>query len=122
MNDVKKGKEGGYTQKEVTIKELYESGRTHEPSEKALRDRAKGILVFIESSSNIYYYDEILSIIRVNAARKSKRPGIAWSTLGRAMNSIESLNKTLVERLKRGESEQDIVNDLSKLLLQKVPR
>lgn len=121
MNDVKKKKEEGYSQKKVTIKELYKSGKTNEPSEKALSDRAKDILVFIKSIGNTYYYDEILSRIRVNAARRCKQPGIAsWSELGRAINRIESLNQTLIERLNRGDSEQDIVNDLTKLLLEKV--
>ena len=60
-----------YVEKKVTIKELFDSGKTREPSLKALRKRAEeDILLFVESNANAYYYDEKISLIRALAARR----------------------------------------------------
>lgn len=76
----KRAVRAGYELETVSIRQLFESSQTREPSENALRERAnRGILVFVESVGNTNYYDRQLSVIRVNAARACKRPGVKWS-------------------------------------------
>ena len=118
MNEEKNKKEG-YTQIKVTIKELHAGRETSEPSEKALRARANDdILVPIGSSGNKFYFDKMLSVIRVVAARRCKMPGTKWSDIRRIMKRLDSsLNQSIIERLNNGHSKQDIIDSLAELLL-----
>lgn len=103
-----------YKQRKVTIKELFESGQTKEPSIKALRTRAdEGILVFLESMGNVYYYDEQLSIIRDLAARKCKRPGVRWKDIKNAFKKSGYSPEKIIEMLNHSKSKAEIVNEIA---------
>ncbi len=95
----------------ATIQELFDSGRTREPSVKALRTRAReGILVYLESKGPIQYYDRELSVIRVSAAWDCKRPGIQWKGIGRAVRDLDALNginPLIIETLEKGGSAKE---------------
>ncbi len=119
----RKASRAGYRQEMVTIKELFTSGDTLEPSEKALRSRAgrrQGILVFMESIGNTHYYDRMLSLIRANAARRCKGPGVHWSDIAGSMKKTSLPNDRLVSLLNQGHSldevTESLVKDLSSLL------
>jgi hypothetical protein len=95
----------------VTIQELFDSGRTREPSVKALRTRAReSILVYLESNGPIQYYDRELSVIRVNASRTCKRPGVQWKGIGKAIRDLDALdgiNPLIIETLENGGSAKE---------------
>ncbi len=103
-----------YTEKKVTIKELFESGKTRELSIKALRSRAEeGVLVFVETKGNINYYDESISIIRVLAARKCKRPGIRWKDISKAYTNSDFEKEKIVHLFNQGKTEADIIQQMT---------
>ncbi|MFQ5506771.1 MAG: hypothetical protein ACE5F1_18525 [Planctomycetota bacterium] len=113
----------GYRLEKVSIRELFERGETLEPSEKALRARAErreGILVFVESIGNTLYYDLMLSVIRVNAGRRCRGPGVQWSDIGQSMRRTSLTNDKLISLLNDGHSVSEVtdllVEDLSRLL------
>ncbi len=113
----------GYVFEKVQIRDLYESGATREPSEKALRaraDRRHGILVFVESIGNTHYYDRLLSTIRVNAARRCKGPGVQWDDISNCLRKATLTPEKLRALLKDGQSEAKLtdalVQELSALL------
>ena len=100
-----------YEVKLVTLQELYESGRTREPSLKALRARVDDqIPVFVEERS-AHYFDEELSVIRLQAARKCKRPKVKWHDLQKAFEALDrdELNSSIIERLTGEASEREVV-------------
>ena len=117
----KKPKRRGYEEVPVTIPELFSSGLTNEPSENALRKRAAGgLLVFMGSVANEYKYDKWLSIIRVNASRKCKRPGVNWSDIETIISHSEYTNSASIKTLDGGCSYQEVEElmaaDLRRLL------
>lgn len=107
---------GGYTLEKVTIRDLFQSGQTREPSEKALRARAR-ILVFVESNGNTHYYDRQLSLIRVNAARRCKGPGVQWEDIGAGLERTSLTNARLVKLLNEGSSIEEATDLLAQDLL-----
>lgn len=109
----------GYELEKVTIRQLFASGETHEPSEKALRDRAgrrHGILVFVESVGNAHYYDRLLSVIRVNAARRCKGPGVQWEDISDCLKQIPLSNDGLKALLNDGHSTEQVTATLAEQL------
>lgn len=113
-----------YALDKVTIRELFESRATREPSEKALRERAfEEILVFEETTGNTHYYDRVLSTIRVNAARRCKRPRVQWrhirECLGRVRLTNEQMNLLLRDGRTPRELEDELAHELSGLLQQR---
>ena len=109
-------KSPGYFLEKVTIQELFATGETNEPSEKALRARANrrhGILVFVESVGNTHYYDKQLSIIRVNAARRCKESGVSWGDISSCLKKVALSTKTLKEMLDEGMSKDQVTRVLA---------
>ena len=119
----RKASRAGYRLEKVTIRDLFESEDTLEPSEKALRARAErrqGILVFVESVGNTHYYDRLLSLIRVNAARRCKGPGVQWSDIANCLRKTSLTNGKLISLLNQGHALDQVtellVKDLWSLL------
>jgi hypothetical protein len=113
----KKTPQPGYVLERVTIYDLFESGETHEPSEKALRARAarhEGILVFVESVGNTHYYDKMLSTIRANAARQCKGPGVQWKDIAQCLRKVSLTNEHLKVMLNNGQSREEVTEVLAK--------
>lgn len=101
-----------YTKKLITLTDLYQSGRTREPSLKALRARVDDkVPVFVEEHS-AHYFDEELSVIRLQAARKCKIPKIKWSHIKRAFEALDQreLNTSIIERLNEVTSEAAVID------------
>lgn len=86
----------------------------------ALRVRAiGGILVFVESRGRNYLYDEQLSIIRVNAARANKRPGVSWKEIENTMKRLDldgHLNRYIKEQLNRGGTEAQVTRAVQEMI------
>lgn len=108
----------GYVKNNVSLKQLFNSKKTKEPSVKALRTRAEeGILVYRESIANVYYYDEQLSIIRALAARKCKRPGIRWKDISKALDDSRYTEKKIVDMLNQDKSNAEIIKEIAEELM-----
>ncbi len=119
----RKASRAGYRPEKVTIRDLFAGDDTLEPSEKALRARAgrrESILVFVESVGNTHYYDRMLSLIRVNAARRCIGPGVQWGDIASCLRKTSLPSKKLVSLLNEGHSlgqvTELLVKDLSSLL------
>ncbi|MDX1984733.1 MAG: hypothetical protein SFV51_30955 [Bryobacteraceae bacterium] len=93
-----------YSQRLVTLTELQAS--SGEPSLKALRSRATaGILRYIRSQGSVQLFDHDLSIIRCQAARACKVPGITWTRIEFAVRRVDQeLDRLIVEKLNSGVS------------------
>lgn len=107
--------QSGYIRNLVNLQQLFESGETKEPSIRALRSRAEDdILVFVESKEKSHYFDEQLSVMRVVVARLCKGIGVRWKDISKIMNRDSAFFKeTIVERLNNGETQSDIIENLS---------
>lgn len=113
----KKNPAKGYIRELVTIEELFQSGETKEPSLRALRSRGsteEKILVWVEFRNGSHYYDKQLSVIRANAARAVKGPGIRWKDASRGINGNEVCSPEAIKhRLQGGESELTVTGSLT---------
>lgn len=102
-----------YIERLVSVQELYGSEKTAEPSLRALRTRAEEeILVFVKSSGNEYLYDEMLSIIRVRAARQCKRPRIRWRDISKELKHVSLTNDRIKELLGNETPEEKVIEML----------
>ncbi len=114
----------GHQVVKATIQGIFESGRTREPSVKALRARAReDIFVYLESNGPTQYYDRELSVIRANAARTCKRPGIRWKDIVRAVRDLDTLgriNPLIIESLQNGGSEKEAEARVTHLIRERV--
>lgn len=109
-----------YQAVKITVKELFEGKLTQEPSEKALRDRARQrILVFLETNGAKQLYDRDLSSIRVVAARQCRRPGNKWKDISGVFKELDvsdKINKLIIENLNSGLSKEAIVAKVKSLI------
>lgn len=112
----------GYQEKRTTLQKLFESKRTKEPSVNALRERAQeGVLVYLENNGPTQYYDEELSVIRVNAARICKKPRVFWKDIRRIFKELDrDINSLIIKNLNSGVPEQTVMDMISKLIKNKL--
>jgi hypothetical protein len=117
---MKKPEGKGYQLQKVTLEQLFRSGRIREPSLSVLRARVRGgIVVFVESSGRSFLYDQQLSIIRVNAARAAKKPGVFWREIERVIQILDShhhLNEQIKKQLDAGRTEQEVTEAVQEII------
>ena len=105
-----------YRPKQVTLHQLWRTRKTEQRSLDALRQRTReGLLVFIEKEGRLNMFDEVLSLIRLNAADMSRLPGITWQRIGRTMKALdeEAINQQLIDLLNAGTSNKRAVQFLA---------
>jgi hypothetical protein len=103
-----------YELREVTLEDLFNSRKTKEKSLKSLRALAEEEIISpVKNQDGKDYYDEIVSRVRVNAARLCKRPQVFWKEIRRAMKNIESLDQNIINDLTSGKSEKDVIKDVA---------
>lgn len=110
----------GYQLIQVTIEELWEGDFTSELSLTALKARAReGILSGAVSKGNKYYYDRVLSEIRVKGARKAKGPGagVFWGDIQKYFKSRDNeIDEMLKKALNDGRPKQELIMELRDMI------
>lgn len=110
-----------YREKLVPVKEIFKSGRTKEPSIKALYKRAQeSALVFVENDGATRLYDKQLSIILVNAARECRQPGVTWGHIRNAIEGANISREFLIKNLKDGKTNSELREILKGIISQRL--
>jgi len=111
-----------YKDKLATIEEIFKSGETQERSINALRDRARdGILFYDHEEGATQFFKKVPSIILVNAARRSKRPGIKWKDISNAIQRAKTDNRISLEiiigELSNHKSQEETINNIKEIII-----
>ena len=97
------------------MKQLWGTRKTKQVSLDALRRRAmEGLLAFIDGEGRYLIFDQVLSLIRIAAAAKCRRPRVTWQRIARAMKLLDkdAIDQKLIDLLNSGASNEKAIRFL----------